>query len=208
MNNGRQTVNERTWYPREQCLPTSWTGVLNLTLVILQLAIMHVCKRELIQHILFPLALIYSPPSLFLPYPSSSSSREGQSRAKVLSNMVKQKRKEKAVGDLIFDLFDQVSTSVSVQIFMQGKWTVPLPKVRVVGEDEVFKVLRTGKRKSKFSIFTHNDMYFNFTFVFNYQRRVGSEWSPRLHMWVRASQENHPNTRGSSDQWYVYILPK
>lgn len=52
--------------------------------------------------------------------------REGQSRAKVLSNMIKQKRKEKA-----------------------GKWTVPLPKVKAVGEDEVFKVLRTGKRKKK-----------------------------------------------------------
>ena len=34
-----------------------------------------------------------------------------------------------------------------------------------MGEDEVFKVLRTGKRKSKFSIFLTNDMYFNFTFV-------------------------------------------
>ncbi|CAI8022573.1 Ribosome biogenesis protein NSA2 homolog [Geodia barretti] len=52
--------------------------------------------------------------------------REGQSRAKVLSNMIKQKRKEKA-----------------------GKWTVPLPKVRAVGEDEVFKVLRSGKRRKK-----------------------------------------------------------
>ncbi|XP_011405472.1 PREDICTED: ribosome biogenesis protein NSA2 homolog [Amphimedon queenslandica] len=52
--------------------------------------------------------------------------REGQSRAKVLSNTIKQKRKEKA-----------------------GKWTVPLPKVKAVGEDEVFKVLRTGKRKKK-----------------------------------------------------------
>ncbi|KAL5482084.1 hypothetical protein EMCRGX_G022367 [Ephydatia muelleri] len=52
--------------------------------------------------------------------------REGQSRAKVLSNMIKQKRKEKA-----------------------GKWTVPLPKVRTVGEDEVFKVMRTGKRRKK-----------------------------------------------------------
>ena len=31
----------------------------------------------------------------------------------------------------------------------QGKWTVPLPKVRAVGEDEVFKVLRTGKRRKK-----------------------------------------------------------
>lgn len=52
--------------------------------------------------------------------------REGQSRAKVLSNMIKQKRKEKA-----------------------GKWDVPIPKVRGVSENEVFKVLKTGKKKGK-----------------------------------------------------------
>uniref|UniRef100_A0A8C3ECS6 Ribosome biogenesis protein NSA2 homolog n=79 Tax=Passeriformes TaxID=9126 RepID=A0A8C3ECS6_CORMO len=52
--------------------------------------------------------------------------REGQSRAKVLSNMIKQKRKEKA-----------------------GKWEVPVPKVRAQGETEVLKVIRTGKRKKK-----------------------------------------------------------
>jgi len=52
--------------------------------------------------------------------------REGVSRAKVLSNTVKQKRKEKA-----------------------GKWTVPIPKVKPVADDEMFKVLRTGKRKKK-----------------------------------------------------------
>lgn len=52
--------------------------------------------------------------------------REGQTRAKVLSNMIKQKRKEKA-----------------------GKWDVPLPKVRAVGEDEVFRVIRTGKTRRK-----------------------------------------------------------
>ena len=52
--------------------------------------------------------------------------REGLSRAKVLSNMIKQKRKEKA-----------------------GKWEVPLPKVRAQGETEVLKVIRTGKRKKK-----------------------------------------------------------
>jgi len=40
--------------------------------------------------------------------------------------MVKQKRKEKA-----------------------GKWNVPLPKVRPMAEDEIFKVIRTGKRKKK-----------------------------------------------------------
>ncbi|XP_004835283.1 ribosome biogenesis protein NSA2 homolog isoform X1 [Heterocephalus glaber] len=52
--------------------------------------------------------------------------REGQSRAKVLSNMIKQKRKKKA-----------------------EKWEVPLPKVRAQGETEVLKVIRTGKRKKK-----------------------------------------------------------
>ena len=38
--------------------------------------------------------------------------------------MFKQKRKEKA-----------------------GKWDVPLPKVKAVGEDEVFKVIKAGKSK-------------------------------------------------------------
>jgi len=52
--------------------------------------------------------------------------REGQNRAKVLSNMIKQKRKEKA-----------------------GKWDVPLPKVRAQSEAEVFKVIETGKRRKK-----------------------------------------------------------
>lgn len=50
---------------------------------------------------------------------------ETQARAKALSNSIKQKRKEKA-----------------------GKWAVPLPKVRAMGEDEVMKVMRTGRRGS------------------------------------------------------------
>eukprot|EP00850_Spirogloea_muscicola_P010379 SM000061S19206 [mRNA] locus=s61:97381:100411:+ [translate_table: standard] len=52
--------------------------------------------------------------------------REATARAKVLSNTIKQKRKEKA-----------------------GKWEVPLPKVRPVAEDEMFRVIRSGKRKTK-----------------------------------------------------------
>mmetsp|Transcript_12586 Transcript_12586/g.14436 ORF Transcript_12586/g.14436 Transcript_12586/m.14436 type:complete len:261 (+) Transcript_12586:162-944(+) len=52
--------------------------------------------------------------------------REQTTRAKVLSNTVKQKRKEKA-----------------------GKWQVPIPKVKPIADDEMFKVLRTGKRKKK-----------------------------------------------------------
>tara|TARA_B110000208_G_C11699453_1_gene405301 strand:- start:137 stop:1039 length:903 start_codon:yes stop_codon:yes gene_type:complete len=52
--------------------------------------------------------------------------REGVSRAKILSNTVKQKRKEKA-----------------------GKWSVPVPKVASISDAEMFKVLRTGKRQRK-----------------------------------------------------------
>lgn len=46
--------------------------------------------------------------------------------SKVLSNMIKQKRKEKV-----------------------GKWDVPIPKVRAQSESEVFKVVRSGKTKRK-----------------------------------------------------------
>jgi len=52
--------------------------------------------------------------------------REGVSRAKVLSNTIKQKRKEKA-----------------------GKWNVPIPKVRPIADAEMFKVLYTGKKTKK-----------------------------------------------------------
>ncbi|KAG2500820.1 hypothetical protein HYH03_001582 [Edaphochlamys debaryana] len=52
--------------------------------------------------------------------------REQVDRAKVLSNTIKQKRKEKA-----------------------GKWEVPLPQVRPIAEDEMFKVLKSGKRMKK-----------------------------------------------------------
>eukprot|EP01053_Blabericola_migrator_P001656 Blabericola_migrator_1__1655@NODE_1445_length_4532_cov_230_960806_g958_i0_p1_GENE_NODE_1445_length_4532_cov_230_960806_g958_i0NODE_1445_length_4532_cov_230_960806_g958_i0_p1_ORF_typecomplete_len259_score56_25Ribosomal_S8e/PF01201_22/6_1e47DUF3746/PF12562_8/9_7e02DUF3746/PF12562_8/0_14_NODE_1445_length_4532_cov_230_960806_g958_i023923168 len=52
--------------------------------------------------------------------------RQNVNRTKVLTNMIKQKRKEKA-----------------------GKWQVPIPKVKAMTEAEMFKVLRTGKRKKK-----------------------------------------------------------
>jgi len=52
--------------------------------------------------------------------------RNEVNRTKVLSNMIKQKRKEKA-----------------------GKWKVPIEKVKAMSEDEMFKVLRSGKRKKK-----------------------------------------------------------
>lgn len=60
------------------------------------------------------------------PEPSYLLERQEQQRSKILSNMIKQKRKEKA-----------------------GKWEVPLPKVKAVSEAEVFKVVKTGKSKRK-----------------------------------------------------------
>lgn len=52
--------------------------------------------------------------------------RNEVNRTKVLSNMIKQKRKEKA-----------------------GKWKVPVEKVKAMSEDEMFKIMRSGKRKQK-----------------------------------------------------------
>ena len=52
--------------------------------------------------------------------------RNEVNRTKVLSNMIKQKRKEKA-----------------------GKWKVPIEKVKPMSEDEMFKILRSGKRRKK-----------------------------------------------------------
>ncbi|KAF8525515.1 TGF beta-inducible nuclear protein 1 [Hysterangium stoloniferum] len=52
--------------------------------------------------------------------------REGERDAKALSSAVKQRRKDKA-----------------------AKYAVPLPKVRGIAEEEMFKVMRTGKSKSK-----------------------------------------------------------
>jgi len=58
--------------------------------------------------------------------PAYLMDREMIKRTKVLSNMIKQKRKEKA-----------------------GKWQVPIPKVKAMTEDEMFKIMRSGKRKRK-----------------------------------------------------------
>merc|ERR1712086_18027 len=58
--------------------------------------------------------------------PAYLMDREGQSQAKALNNMIKEKRKEKA-----------------------DKWSVPLPKVKAMDEMEVMKVVRTGRSKRK-----------------------------------------------------------
>lgn len=59
--------------------------------------------------------------------PSFLLDRQNVLRTKVLSNLIKQKRKEKA-----------------------GKWQLPIPKVKALNEEEMFRVLKTGKRKSGF----------------------------------------------------------
>eukprot|EP01027_Heterolobosea_sp_BB2_P025786 GEZU01039575.1.p1 GENE.GEZU01039575.1~~GEZU01039575.1.p1 ORF type:complete len:261 (+),score=64.97 GEZU01039575.1:127-909(+) len=58
--------------------------------------------------------------------PAYLMDREGVSRAKILSNTIKQKRKEKA-----------------------GKWSVPIPKVKALTEDEMFRAIKSGVRQKK-----------------------------------------------------------
>ena len=58
--------------------------------------------------------------------------RNEVNRTKVLSNMIKQKRKEKA-----------------------GKWKVPIEKVKPMTEDEMFKIMRNFDRVDK-STFYYN----------------------------------------------------
>ncbi|CEF63888.1 Ribosome biogenesis protein NSA2 homolog [Strongyloides ratti] len=58
--------------------------------------------------------------------PSYLLDRHNQTQGTVLSNAIKQKRKEKA-----------------------GRYEVPLPKVRAVSDAEAFKVLASGKSKRK-----------------------------------------------------------
>lgn len=60
------------------------------------------------------------------PVPAYLIDREHNTSQKVLSNMVKQKRREKA-----------------------GRWAVPVAKVRALNEAEMFQVLKSGKRKQK-----------------------------------------------------------
>jgi ribosome biogenesis protein NSA2 len=66
------------------------------------------------------------PSTLEGAVPAYLLDRAQEKNAKQLSSMVKQKRKEAAV-----------------------RFSVPLPKVRGIAEDEVFKVLKTGKSKGK-----------------------------------------------------------
>eukprot|EP01070_Trichotokara_eunicae_P009710 Trichotokara_eunicae@DN6161_c0_g1_i5.p1 len=58
--------------------------------------------------------------------PSYLLDRENEQRTKVLTNLLKQKKKEKA-----------------------GKWEVPIPKVKAMSEADMFGVMRSGKRKKK-----------------------------------------------------------
>ncbi len=60
------------------------------------------------------------------PVPTFLMDRENQGTSKVLSNMIKQKRKEKA-----------------------GKWAVPIAKVKAMSEAEMFSIIKTGKRGKK-----------------------------------------------------------
>jgi len=60
------------------------------------------------------------------PEPAYLLDRDTTASNKVLSNMIKQKRKEKA-----------------------GRWEVPISKVKAMSEAEMFAIIKSGKRKRK-----------------------------------------------------------
>lgn len=60
------------------------------------------------------------------PIPHYLLDRSNPTSAKAISSAIKQKRNEKA-----------------------AKFSVPLPKVRSISEEEVFRVVKTGKRQTK-----------------------------------------------------------
>lgn len=46
--------------------------------------------------------------------------------------------------------FQENNVILNANVYLlQGKWEVPLPKVRAQGETEVLKVIKTGKRQKK-----------------------------------------------------------
>lgn len=80
--------------------------------------------------------------------------------------MVKQKRKEKV-----------------------GKWDVPIPKVKPIPEDEIFKVIRSGKRQSMNST--------RYSIVIIAQRSNGNVWLPKFALLVKRSHEKIPSMNAS-----------
>ena len=99
--------------------------------------------------------------------------RQSVNKAKVLSNMVKQKRKEKA-----------------------GKWQVPLPKVRAMPEAEVFKVYKSGKRRRLLRSQGHCRTN-------KHQKQPSKQATrtrgllPRRRLWARASHASRQSTSDS-----------
>ena len=96
--------------------------------------------------------------------PAYLMDRKSVNKAKVLSNMIKQKRKEKA-----------------------GKWQVPLPKVRAIPEAELFKVYKSGKRQSAFFPFLSRLSFpsshlFTFTVRFLVNRELVQETCDQGHL--------------------------
>jgi ribosome biogenesis protein NSA2 len=83
-------------------------------------------KKQIKQHEQRNITQSEPTPSTDGAVPTYLLDRAQEKTAKQLSSMVKQKRKEAA-----------------------ARFSVPLPKVRGMAEEEVFKVLKTGKSKGK-----------------------------------------------------------
>lgn len=75
--------------------------------------------------------------------------RQKQSVGTVLSSTIKQKRKEKVVSYYLIKNYFILLYFLLIILYIQGKYQVPLPKVRAVSDAEAFKVVNTGKTRRK-----------------------------------------------------------
>ncbi|CAH2050588.1 unnamed protein product [Thlaspi arvense] len=115
-------------------------------------------------------------------FPAYLLDRESTTRAKVLSNTIKQKRKEKAGK---WEVHYRRYPCDSIKAFSKSR-------SQAVAEDEMFRVIKSGKRKSA-------DFYSTLMPSHNIREGLpssGRGWLPKPHLWDQVLRENLPSMRG------------
>lgn len=78
------------------------------------------------------------------PLPQYLLDRSQPTNAKSLSSAIKNKRNEKVRHRWVSGLL-----GLADEVLQAAKFSVPLPKVKGISEEEMFKVVKTGKKTAK-----------------------------------------------------------
>lgn len=78
------------------------------------------------------------------PLPQYLLDRSQPTNAKALSSAIKNKRNEKVRHRWVSGLL-----GLADEVLQAAKFSVPLPKVKGISEEEMFKVVKTGKKTAK-----------------------------------------------------------